>query len=252
MYLSERMDCQSNILDYEEDYSSKDYTANRGYLSSVLQKMRKGTTVMDGRSDYTQYSTGPGRIEFVAFNEDSVIEKNSFIMAEGIRKEEENTRLFAVMGSLSAIPPVSATVGRTVTLKQGSKTTTGTCIGKNGISDRYMLFTRNGKPCVTYSAPFKKNAEFQFYVEMDSKIEPKDLTKCEMTFNGVDVRDAVVISSSALRSEQSQLNDEFKYYVWKLEGDQIVKEYVDVYHPQAATSTKLILNGVEPGDKVLK
>jgi hypothetical protein len=82
--------------------------------------------------------------------------------------------------------------------------------------------------------------------------EPKNLTKCEMIFNGVDVRDAVVISSSALRSEQSQLNDEFKYYVWKLEGDQIVKEYVDVYHPQAATSTKLILNGVEPGDKVLK
>jgi len=252
MYLSERLDCQSNILDYEEDYSSKDYTANRGYLSSVLQKMRKGTTVMDGRSDYTQYSTGPGRIEFVAFNEDSVIEKNSFIMAEGIRKEEENTRLFAVMGSLSAIPPISATVGRTVTLKQGSKTTTGTCIGKNGISDRYMLFTRNGKPCVTYSAPFSKNAEFQFYVEMDSKIEEKDLTKCEITFNGVDVKGAVVISASALRSEQSQLNDEFKYYVWKLEGDQIVKEYVDVYHPQAATSTKLILNGVEPGDKVLK
>ena len=55
-----------------------------------------------------------------------------------------------------------------------------------------------------------------------------------------------------VKVEVAQLSGNEKYYVWKVIDGEIVKEYVDVYHPEAATKVKYILNGVEAGDTILK
>ena len=55
-----------------------------------------------------------------------------------------------------------------------------------------------------------------------------------------------------MKTEVSKLSNDEKYYVWKIEDGEVVKEYVDVYKPHSPTSKKYILNGVEPGDTVLK
>jgi hypothetical protein len=59
----------------------------------------------------------------------------------------------------------------------------------------------------------------------------------------------------AVKVETNQLsadNSDDKYYVWKIEDGEIVKEYVEIYPSSSATGSTYILNGIEPGDKVLK
>ena len=74
----------------------------------------------------------------------------------------------------------------------------------------------------------------------------------ELSFYSCDIRDVVVIPAASLKVEVAQLSGNEKYYVWKVIDGEIVKEYVDVYHPEAATKVKYILNGVEAGDTILK
>jgi len=252
LYYAERKECDLDILTYEEDYASAEYSAQRAIKSAEYTKMEKGTKDMDGMSDYVEYSTSPGRISYIQYAEDRAVEKDSFVMTEELMGPSTGrTKLLAIMGS-GTKDPQNAKIGSTVTLKKKDKSWTGTCFGQNGDKARFTLFTDDGKPYITNSMPFNKNVVKQFYIEMDTELTETDIMQTELEFNSVDVRDVVLIPASAMKTEVTQLSSKEKYYVWKLEDGDIVKEYVDVFNPDAPTSVKYILNGLEPGDTVLK
>jgi hypothetical protein len=115
-----------------------------------------------------------------------------------------------------------------------------------------MLFTRNGKPCVTYSAPYPGGVEFQFYTEMDSKVSSLDLEKAELEFNGKEMRNVVMVPSHGVCSEVNAITLEESNYVWKMENGVPVKEYVSIYSSGAATKMTYVIDGLEPGDIILK
>lgn len=251
LYRAERKECELNILNYEEDYAQKEYVANKAAEEAKLEEMKIGTTMVDGASDYVVHSSGPGRITSLQYDNNRTIEKDSYVLTEELRSDDgDKTRLHVLMGTQK--PVASAKIGGKVTLKKEDYSWTGTCIGVNGKGDRYMLTTKDGNPCATYSAPFSKNVVYQFYVEMDAELSETDLMQSEMSFNACEMHDIVVIPGSALKTEIAALSKAERYYVWKVENGDIVKEYVDVYNPHCATSVKYILNGVEPGDTVLK
>ena len=66
------------------------------------------------------------------------------------------------------------------------------------------------------------------------------------------MRQVVAVPMKAVKSEVDQLTQKEKHFVWKLEGEEYVKEYVIVYDSISATGTKYILSGLEVGDKILK
>ena len=253
LYHAEIKECELNILEYQEDYERREYAAKRAIKEADYEKLKKGTEKGDGRSDYVEYSDGRGYVNFLPYSDKMAVEKDSFVLTEQVRGNDNGkTKLLVYMKQDALSNPTNAKIGEKVTLRQEDKVWTGTCIGMNGNLSRYCLFTRDGRPRVTYSKPFEKNIQYQFYLEMDSEVSEMDLVKSSITFNGCDIRDVVVIPASALKTEIAALSKESKYYVWKVENEEIVKEYVEVYNPNAPTSVKYILNGVEPGDIVLK
>ncbi|MBR4760163.1 MAG: hypothetical protein IK078_08475, partial [Lachnospiraceae bacterium] len=144
-------------------------------------------------------------------------------------------------------------IGQKVVARKEGKEWTGTCIGVNGNAERFMLFTRNGKQYTTFSAPFAKNSvPYQFYLKMEDDLTEEDVKEMEVTFEGKHFEDVIVIPSLAVREEYNMYSDTTKYYVWKLENDQIVKEYVKVYRTAAASGLCYIMDGVKEKDKILK
>ena len=104
----------------------------------------------------------------------------------------------------------------------------------------------------TYSKPFVKSVTYQFFVEMDSKLTEKDLKDVKIQFVGNGMDKVVTVPSICIKTEIDQLSLDERNYVWKLEGDQVVKEYVEIHKSSVANGVTYVLKGVEPGDKVLK
>ena len=254
MYKAEIKECELDILTYEETYESEEYAAQRAILSAEYTKKEKGTKKQDDRSDYVEYSVGPGQISAVQYSEDRAVEKDAFVMTEELQGNDAGrTKLLAMMGtSTGAVEMESAKLGSSIKLKNKKQSWTGTCIGLNGSKDKFYLFSDDGKPRITQSTPFNKAVVYQFYLEMDDELSETDIMQTELSFYSCDIRDVVVIPAASLKVEVAQLSGNEKYYVWKVIDGEIVKEYVDVYHPEAATKVKYILNGVEAGDTILK
>ena len=252
MYIAERVECEMNILDYNEEFQKKEYEQTRAMLTAEYEKLKKGTGKGLDSSDYVEYASGDGKISFQAAIEEQQVEQGAYIMTEELPSAGEKTKLLVVMANNTTKLSQRASLGITMTLKQKDKTWTGTCIGLNGNLSRHILLTKDGRPCATYSSPFAKNVVYQYYVEMDSKVTEQDLTEAKIYFNGCSIRNVVLVPGTSVKTETSKLSNNEKYYVWKIENGEVVKEYVDVYNPHAPTSKKYILSGVEPGDTVLK
>lgn len=267
MYLAERTKCDMDMLDIQENYEKAEYSAQRSIKQAEYEKITKGTTYVDGHSDYVETAIKDGKVAAIVHDNESKIEKGSYVLTESCKYNAPNkTKLFAIISEEPGLvsPINTAYLGQTVTLvnkQEGDesaedlknlKTWTGTCIGINGSKERYMLFTDGGRPHVTYSAPFNKNVKYQCYLEMDGEITETDLLRNEMTIPAREMRQVMAVPMTAVKSEVDQLTQNEKFFVWKLEGDEYVKEYVIVYDSTSATGTKYILSGLEVGDKILK
>lgn len=267
MYLAERTKCDIDTLDIQESYEKAEYNATRSIKMEEYEKIRIGTTYVDGHSDYVESAVRDGKIAAIVHDNDAKIEKGSYVLTESYRNDKPNhTKLLAIISEEPGLvsPINTAYLGQKVTLvnKQeddGSaedvknlKTWTGTCIGINGSKDRFMLFTDDDRPHVTFSAPFNKNVEYQCILEMDGEITETDLLRNELTIPAREMRQVVAVPMKAVKSEVDQLTQKEKHFVWKLEGEEYVKEYVIVYDSISATGTKYILSGLEVGDKILK
>ena len=240
LYRKEISDCELDILEYNENYYKNEYSENKYRAEIQFGKVRKGTDAVP----YVINARNTGKIRGVLPVDDSDIYVNSFITAINYR-DPADKKLF----SMSADGGVA--IGGTITIKSDDKEWTGKCIGINGDDARFCLFTRNNKQYSTYSAS-RKNAKFQMYIDVDEYIEKEDLEKAEITFPSFYSSSVVVLPGTSVKTETSELTGNQKKFVWKKEGDQIVKEYVTTYSGDVVTGKEYILSGVEPGDLILK
>ena len=270
MYSSDRAKCDLDILEAEESLSEARYNHDRYYAQLNYDKLLKGTGSIGEYSDYLVEAPEAGRISAVVHPNLEKLRKGSFVMTLEKRFKEpdeknEHERLFVLVsttgkGAIKDNVNGTAKLGAEVTLKKENdkheiKTWKGKCIGINGDKNRYCLFTRDDKTYSTFSAPFTKNVQYQFCIEMEDDITEADIKEAEMEFYGTEMHKVVTVPSVAVKVETNQLsadNSDDKYYVWKIEDGEIVKEYVEIYPSSSATGSTYILNGIEPGDKVLK
>ncbi len=262
MYRSDRAKCDLDILEAKESLSQSEYSAGRYYAQLDYDKMLLGTGSSGEYSDYLVEAPSSGRVTSVIHVKDEKLQKGQFVMSLERRfkdpeEEDDKTRLLIFVstsgkGKVTNTIDDTAKVGTDVTLIQENKSWKGKCIGINGVADRYTLFTRDGEAHSTYSKPFVKSVTYQFFVEMDSKLTEKDLKDVKIQFVGNGMDKVVTVPSICIKTEIDQLSLDERNYVWKLEGDQVVKEYVEIHKSSVANGVTYVLKGVEPGDKVLK
>ena len=252
LLMGERIECELNLLDCQEAYEQKEYEAARRVLQKEYERIGRGVD----KEGYVECAPDKGRPGELPVN-GTLFHKDDFILS--FRSEGASGRfLFAVKsdgsifsGLSSASSAYSAGLGQRVWVEKDGKVLEGTCIGINGNADRYMLFTRMEKQYVTWSAPFKRNAACQMYIEMDEDISEEDRNGAKLCYNGVDMKQMIVLPAATVKTETDRLSKAERYFVWKQEKDQIVKEYVTVFETEDLTGTVCILEGVKAGDRIL-
>ena len=241
--LDERLECDLNILNIEHDFAVESYSINRQTKNAEYQKILKGTAA----APYTVTCKNNGVITYTGLNAEDKIEKGGFVVTvEKMRPDEERTGVFALGDS------GNVKIGQQVKIQKEKDIAVGHVVGINGVPERYMLCSRNGQQYSTYSLPFAKQQAFQAYIEMDEKIPNTMFNDAIFKFNNIEAHNVIVVPLLCIKTEVDQLTQVETNYVWKLENDVPVKEYVEVYGEGNATGGYYVLSGIEVGDKVLK
>ncbi|MBO4862902.1 MAG: efflux RND transporter periplasmic adaptor subunit [Eubacterium sp.] len=245
--LAERTQCDLDVLTYEHDYALETYNIMRPEKSATYQRLLKGTAA----APYTPTVQNDGRISYLNFTDGVKINKNDFVLTVEKRKpEEENTRIYVLSEA-----EYSPRVGQEMRLIREGKdgfTITGKCVGINGEADRFILFTRDDKCYSTTSMPSSKSVTFQCTIEMDKHVSEKEIKETMVKYYGVEAKDVIVVPTLCVKTEVDQFTLIEKHYVWRLENDVPVKEYVEVFDPSNETGGTYVLSGLEVGDKILK
>ncbi len=252
MYLAERTQCDLDILTYNEEFSKAEYSANKAIFQTRYQDL--SNSVNGDGSGYTKFAQEDGNINSLSISNFTRVEKSQYILTEQYRKEEDGfTRFQVIVDSKDpSNPSVNPKIGEEITLYTKEKSWTGECLGLNGSSDRYILFTRDGKPHSTFSSPFYKHVDYQFYLRIDDEISEEDLEGAKIKFNGKEMKQVIVVPGTSVKTEYDKMAQKDRYYVWKVENGEIVKEYVTIHETVAPTGKVYVLDGVNVGDKLLK
>jgi ribosomal protein L27 len=113
-----------------------------------------------------------------------------------------------------------APIGKEITVRKGKKSYTGHCIGWG-----------NGT-----------EAEKTFYVTMDDASSYENVSDGQMTYSTVSVKDVIVLPTSMIHQEGEDS------FVWKWEGDELIKQYVQVSDSLTDRSQTVVLTGVDAAD----
>lgn len=248
MYQAEINQCNLDILTYEYNYNTAETAASKAIYQEQYDELIIGT----GLDGITLTTENGGNLDHLSLVGGAKVEKDQFVMT--IKESTGDDKFYSVVksdGMTEAVPTLPR-LGQAVTFSKDGQTWSGTCTGINGDPTRFMLFTRDGKQCSTYSSAFSQSAPLQFYFQLDEELDESYLTDCTVSFFGCDYRDVVVLPSTAVHLEVDSLTREESNYVWKIEDGQIVKEFVEIYETDAVTGFVYIINGVEPGDQVIK
>ncbi|MBO4337914.1 MAG: efflux RND transporter periplasmic adaptor subunit, partial [Lachnospiraceae bacterium] len=251
-HIKTRLGIDMEILNQTEEARKKDYESDRKALLSRYQKLQKNASG-DGLN---VLAPAEGKVDYIFVKSGDEVYKGGFLMTLMQRGEDEGfTRLYIALpggGSRNSANGMPV-LGQNVTAKNEEKQWTGTCIGVNGRDKRFMLFTRDGKQCATYSAAFtRNNVENQFYVRLEGNMTADDLKGLEVNYPQKRFDNVIVLPANSVKEEYNMYSDTTKYYVWKMENNQVVKEYVNVYETEATPGVYYVLLGVNEKDTLLK
>ena len=246
LYHYERVQCDLNALDLERQFEETSYSNNYELLSKNYNRIYK--------------STGDNGTITVTVDEDGyagafpnvkkqLIYKGAFITTVGHRSD--NIIMVVMADSTKDDYKEPARIGQKVqvTSKDG-KTYSGTCIGLNGSDEKFYLFTRDGKENITSSIPYNGMNETSFFVKLDD-VETASLTNPEITYIGTSMNDVLIIPTKCVYKETNQLGGDPKYFVWKVFGDNLIKQYIYIFETKGAPKDTLVLSGLKEGDVIV-
>lgn len=89
-----------------------------------------------------------------------------------------------------------------------------------------------------------------FYIKLDNGI-PDDLTRASaVKFSYVSFKKVVVVPTSIIHKQVNPMDkDDISYYVWKIDGDSVVKQPV-ILGDYTSGSNTLVLYGIDEGDEI--
>ena len=146
-----------------------------------------------------------------------------------------------------------AELGETVNLSGADGAATGSCIGwicgDNNASRGYAYSDDNGAHlsyCSTSGYPYAG-----FYVRLSEEDQGKDVFKGKVTFPYISMKNVMMLPESAVYAESADgSSDKKNYYVWKIEQDELIKQYVLVEESYQNNGEIVILSGLEEGEIV--
>ena len=237
------------LLDLQKKLAGADHTYQLSQLQSAYDSISAGN---DGKGNISVYAQNDGKVSKVSVKAGDNVEEGSDILQ--ITGNSTDVLLVQVKDSNSykVCTDNIADVGERVSLELDGTTIYGSCIGFAGYGREaqkgYVNQDDKGVHITGNTDSGYGNAAF--YIKLDNGI-PDDLTGASaVKFSYVSFKKVVVVPTSIIHKQVNPMDkDDISYYVWKIDGDSVVKQPV-ILSDYTSGSNTLVLYGIDEGDEI--
>ena len=248
-YDEQQLKLNLQLLDLQKKLAGADHTYQLSRLQSAYDSISAGN---DGKGNISVYAKNDGKVSKVSVKAGDNVEEGADILQ--ITGNSTDVLLVQVKDSNSykVCTDNIADVGERVSLELDGTTIYGSCIGFAGYGREaqkgYINQDDKGVHITGNTDSGYGNAAF--YIKLDNGI-PDDLTRASaVKFSYVSFKKVVVVPTSIIHKQVNPMDkDDISYYVWKIDGDSVVKQPV-ILSDYASGSNTLVLYGIDEGDEI--
>ena len=248
-YEEQQLKLNLQLLDLQKKLAGADHTYQLSRLQSAYDSISAGN---DGKGNISVYAKNDGKVSRVSVKAGDNVEEGSDILQ--ITGNSTDVLLVQVKDSNSykVYKDNIADVGERVSLELDGTTIYGSCIGFAGYGREaqkgYVNQDDKGVHITGNTDSGYGNAAF--YIKLDNGI-PDDLTRASaVKFSYVSFKKVVVVPTSIIHKQVNPMDkDDISYYVWKIDGDSVVKQPV-ILSDYTSGSNTLVLYGIDEGDEI--
>ena len=248
-YDEQQLKLNLQLLDLQKKLAGADHTYQLSRLQSAYESISAGN---DGKGNISVYAKNDGKVSKVSAKAGDNVEEGSDILQ--ITGNSTDVLLVQVKDSNSykVYKDNIADVGERVSLELDGTTIYGSCIGFAGYGREaqkgYINQDDKGVHITGNTDSGYGNAAF--YIKLDNGI-PDDLTRASaVKFSYVSFKKVVVVPTSIIHKQVNPMDkDDISYYVWKIDGDSVVKQPV-ILSDYTSGSNTLVLYGIDEGDEI--
>ena len=248
-YDEQQLKLNLQLLDLQKKLAGADHTYQLSRLQSAYDSISAGN---DGKGNISVYAKNDGKVSKVSVKAGDNVEEGSDILQ--ITGNSTDVLLVQVKDSNSykVCTDNIADVGERVSLELDGTTIYGSCIGFAGYGREaqkgYINQDDKGVHITGNTDSGYGNAAF--YIKLDNGI-PDDLTRASaVKFSYVSFKKVVVVPTPIIHKQVNPMDkDDISYYVWKIDGDSVVKQPV-ILSDYTSGSNTLVLYGIDEGDEI--
>lgn len=248
-YDEQQLKLNLQLLNLQKKLACADHTYQLSQLQSAYDSISAGN---DGKGNISVYAKNDGKVSKVSVKAGDNVEEGSDILQ--ITGNSTDVLLVQVKDSNSykVYKDNIADVGERVSLELDGTTIYGSCIGFAGYGREaqkgYINQDDKGVHITGNTDSGYGNAAF--YIKLDNGI-PDDLTRASaVKFSYVSFKKVVVVPTSIIHKQVNPMDkDDISYYVWKIDGDSVVKQPV-ILSDYTSGSNTLVLYGIDEGDEI--
>ena len=248
-YDEQQLKLNLQLLDLQKKLAGADHTYQLSRLQSAYDSISAGN---DGKGNISVYAKNDGKVSKVSVKAGDNVEEGADILQ--ITGNSTDVLLVQVKESNSykVYKDNIADVGERVSLELDGTTIYGSCIGFAGYGREaqkgYINQDDKGVHITGNTDSGYGNAAF--YIKLDNGI-PDDLTRASaVKFSYVSFKKVVVVPTSIIHKQVNPMDkDDISYYVWKIDGDSVVKQPV-ILSDYTSGSNTLVLYGIDEGDEI--
>ena len=248
-YDEQQLKLNLQLLDLQKKLAGADHTYQLSRLQSAYDSISAGN---DGKGNISVYAKNDGKVSKVSVKAGDNVEEGADILQ--ITGNSTDVLLVQVKESNSykVYKDNIADVGERVSLELDGTTIYGSCIGFAGYGREaqkgYINQDDKGVHITGNTDSGYGNAAF--YIKLDNGI-PDDLTGASaVKFSYVSFKKVVVVPTSIIHKQVNPMDkDDISYYVWKIDGDSVVKQPV-ILSDYTSGSNTLVLYGIDEGDEI--
>ena len=240
-------DYDRQLITLQKEIAEADHSYTLQQLQAAYDALSRGN---DGTGKVFVYADADGQVSKITAWEGDTVEAGAEILK---MKGETSDLLLVQMVSSKSVTVYTddiAEVGEPVSITSGDTTYTGTCVGfaagSNNLDEGCLYTDENGahytfQTTSGYDTP-------AFYVRMKDEIVDDMGNGESVDFPYISMEDVIVLPAGMIYEEKDAMHpDKVSYFVWKIEGDHLVKQYV-LLDDTLTGNGKVVLLGIEAGD----
>lgn len=240
-------DYDRQIITLQKEVAEADHSYTLQQLQAAYDTLSRGN---DGTGKLSVYADEEGQVSKITVWEGDTVEAGDEILK---MKGEASDLLLVQMVSSKSVTVYTddiAEAGEPVSITSGDTTYTGTCVGfaagSNNLDEGCLYIDENGahytfQTTSGYDTP-------AFYVRMNDEIVDDMGKGGSVDFPYISMEDVIVLPAGMIYEEKDAMHpDKVSYFVWKIEGDHLVKQYA-LLDDTLTGNGKVVLIGVEAGD----